>query len=182
MAKANSGESSTAGCADADVAVAVAACLRHVFRISLQSGGVNGFISLPYCLPSPSPSLPPPATDRSSAGPALAASRPSRCPSRSRSRRRSRNRSKAEHQFELRVNIITEIKSGILIKTQLHLQPQTHEQKRGRRGEGGRGSRDSRCSRTARNRQWQTKRRSRHKSKPVRRTAEQQQQQRRNLG
>lgn len=27
-----------------------------------------------------------------------------------------------------RVNIITEIKSGILIKTQLHLQPQTHGQ------------------------------------------------------
>lgn len=46
------------------------------------------------------------------------------------------------HQFELRVNIITEIKSGILIKTQLHLQPQTHEQKGvaggGRRGRGGR--------------------------------------------
>lgn len=77
------------------------------------------------------------ATDRSSAGPALAASPPSRCPSRSRSR--SRNRSKAEHQFELRVNIITEIKSGILIKTQLHLQPQTHEQERGQRGVRGGG-------------------------------------------
>lgn len=53
----------TAGYADAGVAVAVAvaACQRHVFRISLQSGGVNGFISLPYCLPTP-------ATDRSSAG------------------------------------------------------------------------------------------------------------------
>lgn len=49
----------TAGYADAGVAVA--ACQRHVFRISLQSGGVNGFISLPYCLPTP-------ATDRSSAG------------------------------------------------------------------------------------------------------------------
>lgn len=53
----------TAGYADAGVAVAVAvaACQRYVFRISLQSGGVNGFISLPYCLPTP-------ATDRSSAG------------------------------------------------------------------------------------------------------------------
>lgn len=39
---------------------------------------------------------------------------------------RSREKALARpSEFEQRVNIITEIKSGILIKTQLHLQPQT---------------------------------------------------------